>query len=135
VPIKKYLVAIGRHDDFPFVQETCGPTLNGNPPFAFTCEFLLVEQVQSPLEFSAELLSQQKAHFEASGMSRAGSSSGHEISILTWSFAKEQVGVPDECWLLQASGNCWSIGAPIRAQEKMFYRGGNLSTTASGTTG
>ncbi len=33
----------------------------------------------------------------------------HERHILAWRFTKTQVEVPDECWLLLASGNCCVI--------------------------
>src|SRR5688572_14288180 len=44
--------------------------------------------------------------------------------ILAWRFTKRQEGMPDECWLLQASGNCW--GTPhIPCVQK---RGKTLAT-------
>src|SRR5215471_5422900 len=39
--------------------------------------------------------------------SRKWSYAYHERHILTWRFTKRQVGMPYECWLLQAAGNCW----------------------------
>src|SRR4029434_1890942 len=39
--------------------------------------------------------------------SRKWSYAYHESHILTWRFTKRQVGMPYECWLLQAAGNCW----------------------------
>src|SRR5262245_49420343 len=39
--------------------------------------------------------------------SRKWSFAYHESHILTWRFTKRQVGMPYECWLLQAAGNCW----------------------------
>jgi hypothetical protein len=41
--------------------------------------------------------------------SRKWSYAYHESHILTWRFTKRQVGMPYECWLLQAAGNCCSI--------------------------
>src|SRR5262249_34658513 len=38
--------------------------------------------------------------------SRKWSYAYHESHILTWRFTKRQVGMPYECWLLQATGNC-----------------------------
>src|SRR5215470_4924117 len=43
--------------------------------------------------------------------SRKWSYAYHESHILTWRFTKRQVGMPYECWLLQAAGNCWVIMA------------------------
>src|SRR5215471_4745229 len=40
--------------------------------------------------------------------SKKWSYSCHESHILPWRFTKRQVGIPYECWLLQASGNCWT---------------------------
>src|SRR4029450_2396111 len=46
--------------------------------------------------------------------SRKWSYAYHESHILTWRFTKRQVGMPYECWLLQAAGNCCGTGKKLR---------------------
>jgi hypothetical protein len=41
----------------------------------------------------------------------------HESHILTWRFTKRQVGMPYECWLLQAAGNCWYPDMDLEVEE------------------
>src|SRR5215471_872994 len=48
--------------------------------------------------------------------SRKWSYAYHESHILTWRFTKRQVGMPYECWLLQAAGNCCRGASTIRVK-------------------
>jgi hypothetical protein len=97
-----------------------------DPGIAFAMLRKLTKDVLNRAQqgISTEMSSHFGHHEAHSPPNRKWTYGCHESHILAWRFTKRQVGMPDEYWLLQASGNCCSCCAYPRKDGPSLRRRG-----------